>query len=449
MEKPAGNSAARSASPLGGAPGLALLIIPIVLLALPAAAPADGGEGDGESPFAFNAYGEALYSRYDYGPDQKSGTAGSPPDSRAAMDIPRFVFELEYHLRDDLYFEAEVEYEHGGAGVELELEYEEFGEYEVEVEQAGEVRLEQMFLAKRFGGGYEARAGRIIIPVGMANRFDRPGDYFGAVRSESERTLIPVTWSEIGVSLSGSIRGLAFQLLLINALDSSGFSSKQWIAGGNQRRFEQVRATDLAGAVALRRELAEGVLACASAYRGNSTGNRPKKDMEGIDAPVTIAEVHGRVDRGPWIARGQFLAGRVENAGEISAKNSRLSVNLGVARTPVARGARLWFVEAGVDLLALRGGGGEQRIIPFVRYESYDTMHETGAGTFDDPRFERTTVTAGLNYEPGGNVVLKSDYSHRTLGDERFNDENTWSVGFGFRAGAEEDEDDEEFEEND
>ncbi|MCA9759124.1 MAG: hypothetical protein KDA27_25245, partial [Candidatus Eisenbacteria bacterium] len=80
-------------------------------------------------------YGDFLYSRFDYGPDQRSGEFGAPDDSRATFDVPFFVVEVEHEFRDDLELEVEVEFEHGGTGSALELEYEEFGEYEVEVEK--------------------------------------------------------------------------------------------------------------------------------------------------------------------------------------------------------------------------------------------------------------------------------------------------------------------------
>ena len=48
--------------------------------------------------FHLEGYGEMLYSYFDYGPDQKSGPNGSPPDSRAIIDITRLALELEVEL---------------------------------------------------------------------------------------------------------------------------------------------------------------------------------------------------------------------------------------------------------------------------------------------------------------------------------------------------------------
>ena len=96
--------------------------------------------------FILRAYGDVLYSRFDYGPDQKSGPNGSPPDDRALVDLARFVTEMAYFFTPKLYVEAEIEYEHGGTGAAMELEFEEFGEFEVEVEKGGEVRVEALHI---------------------------------------------------------------------------------------------------------------------------------------------------------------------------------------------------------------------------------------------------------------------------------------------------------------
>ncbi len=101
-----------------------------------------------EGKFKIGGYGEILYSHFDYGPDQKSGPNGSPPDSRAIMDIPRLILEFGYHFTDDLSLETEIEYEHGGAGSAIELEYEEFGEFEFEAEKGGEIALEAFHITK-------------------------------------------------------------------------------------------------------------------------------------------------------------------------------------------------------------------------------------------------------------------------------------------------------------
>ena len=121
-----------------------------------------------QSPrFSLEAYGDVRYSHFDYGPDQKTGDNGSPPDSRAETDLAFFVTEMKYWFSPKLYVESEIEYEHGGTGVNLELEYEEFGEYETDIEKGGEVRVEELHLTWTLDPAFNVRAGHFVTAVGL------------------------------------------------------------------------------------------------------------------------------------------------------------------------------------------------------------------------------------------------------------------------------------------
>ena len=392
----------------------------------------EGEENSSRGGFEIEGYGEVIYQHYDYGPDRKSGENGAPDDSRSVVDLPRVVFEMKYFFDDDFYITSELEFEHGGTGSSMELEYEESGEYEQEVEKGGEVFLEELHLTKKFSDEFSLRAGRLILPVGLTNKEHEPDEYFTTTRPEGEVAVVPVTWSEIGVQGFGSFGNLDWTLLLVNGLDATGFTSENWIVEGHQTRFETVQATNMAIAARLDYHLFPWLRLGASFYRGNSTDNRPKSDMEGIPGVVTIAEGDLLLERGPLTVRGEFLNGNLTNSQEISSKNSRVSKNLQVPRTPVASGARAWSVEGGYDLFPLMNSSSSLRLIPFLRYEYYNSMEETAENIYADLRFKRTIITGGINFHPTKGVVLKADFSHRKLGLERYNDENTISLGIGY-----------------
>lgn len=409
-------------------------------LMLPAAGPAAGAGDAGttaatRSPIGIRGYGALLYSHYDFGPDQRSGESGAPPDDRAIFDLQRFVLELVYDFEPTLSFETEIEFEHGGTGSTLELEYEEFGEYELEVEKGGEIIFEQLHLTKFFSPALSVRVGHFIVPVGGTNPAHIPTTYFGSVRPEADTTLLPVTWHETGAEAFGAVGAFRWRVQLVNALDSTGFSSRNWIRDGHQRRFEQTRADDLALVGRLEYHGIPGLRVGAAVYRGDTTGNRPKDDMAGISAPLTIATADARLDRGRFRARGMVLFGSLENADLISAKNSRLSSNLQVARTPVAREAFGWGVEAGYDALPWLVRGTSMKLYPFVRYERFDSMHAVDGGVFADSRFDRRLTTVGANWFLNPRAVLKADWSVRSFGDERYRKERTVSVALGFTVG--------------
>ena len=378
-------------------------------------------------------YGELHYSHYDYGPDQKSGPKGSPPDSRATMDITRLALELEVELLEDTELEAEVEFEHGGSGAALELEFEEFGEFEQEIEKGGEVVVEELAVERTFTEAFRLRLGHFYVAVGQLSNNYLPSSFFSTRRSEAETTIIPALWHETGAEVSGTFGGWRYQVQLVNGLDATGFSSQHWVAGGHQKRFETVQATNLAWVGRLDYRFAPQGELGISAYRGDSADNRPKPDMEGVDAHVTIVDVHGALTLGRLRARGLYLYGHLQNAAVVSARNRTLSNNLDVLRSPVARGAYAAFAEVGYDLLPWLRTAPGRRLDLFLRLDAYDSMAAVPAQTFDNPRFQRRVYIIGVNYNLENALILKADYAMRRLGAARFNPENTLGLGLGFQ----------------
>src|SRR5262249_49737271 len=112
-----------------------------------------------------------------------------------------------------------------------------------------------------------------------------------------------------------------------------------------------------------------------------------------------------------------------------------LSNNLNVKRSPVGSAALGWYLEAGYDLLSAIGhadsAGRRSRLDLFGRFEFYDTMFKVARDIFDNPRWERRVVTAGVNYKPLPQFVLKGQFSHRTLGTATDSREDTFSLGMG------------------
>jgi hypothetical protein len=271
------------------------------------------------------------------------------------------------------------------------------------------------------------------VPVGLASVLDEPAESFTTSRSEMESSLIPVNWYENGIQAYGGVGGsavLRWTISLVNALDSSGFSSSSWIARGHQKRFETVNAEDLAVAARLDYGEVEEALLGVSVYAGDSADNRPKPDLA-AGALVLVADAHAAIARGPLRARAVVLHGSLENADLVSRANRNLSNNLNVKRTPVGSEALGWSVEAGWDLRSILPSL-PGRCDLFARYERYDTMAAVEGDVFDNPRWERETATAGANLHPIRGAVFKLQHSHRRLGTTSMNEESTTSIGVGF-----------------
>lgn len=369
---------------------------------------------------SWEAYGVVNYLHHDW---------ETLPDRRDRVDVERFILEPEFRFSDAVHLEAEIEFEHGGTGATMELDkLEEFGEYEQEIEAGGEVVVEKLDLVVEQSRALRWHFGHLILPVGLTGPEHGPTQYFTTTRPEAETALIPVTWHETGVGLSGQLRDFSYTVQLVNGLDSTGFSSRNWIAPGQQGRFEQVNAEALAIVGRLDYTPVTGLTVGASAYQGDTVPNRPKPDMEGVEATVTVMEGHLRLERGPWTLRALYLQGELDNADAVTNANNTLSSNLNVTGNPVGSEAEALGVEAGFDVLSLTPS--DQRLDLFVRYDDYDSMAATDGDVFDNPRWEREAHTVGVNYKPLPRLVFKAHVTSREYGTGETDE--TLALGLGF-----------------
>ena len=389
------------------------------------------------NPFLVSGYGVINYSHFDWELD---------PGRRAAIDVERFVIASKYRINNTIRLESELEFEHGGTGSTMEFDkFEEFGEFETEIEKGGEVIVEKLAAVFSFQPSFNFRVGHIIVPVGLVSKRHQPQHYFTTTRPEAEAHLIPTIWHETGIEIFGAFGSLKYQAQIVNGLDSTGFSSRHWIVRGHQLRFETVNAEAPAFVGRLDYAFHENATVGISAYYGDTAANRPKPDVD-FDAHVGIVSLHGFYEVNALKVRGLFLWGTLENADQLSKVNRTLSNNLNVKRTPIGSAAVGWYIEAGYNILSffrqpnnstehrnLKDNPSDKVLDVFARYDFYDTMASVEGIIFDNPRWERTTWTLGINYHVHPQVVFKSHYSLRRLATKDKNRENTFSLGFGFQ----------------
>ncbi|NHM06341.1 autotransporter outer membrane beta-barrel domain-containing protein [Flavobacterium sp. CYK-4] len=397
----------------------------------------ENASSHGIDKFSLHGYSAVNYYHYDYDTD---------PELKDKIDAERLNIYPEYEFNDWISFRSEIEFEHGGTGAAIGYDtQEEFGEFEQEIEKGGSIKLEQIYADFKINSHFNIKAGRIKVLFNLAQSLDDPDEYFTTHRQEMENMLTPLGWYEIGIGFYGTFaKKFNYYFTLTNGLDSSGFNSSGWIKNGHQERFEM--ATAEAFATMLRLDYKFGrhkhTYVGMSAYIGDSAANRPKNDLKET-AYVTMLEGHFTYNEFPLRVYTVGIYGNLENSNIVSQRNANLSNNLGVKRTPVGKNAVGFTTEVGYEVLHHFSNFKQHMLYPFFRYDYYDSMHEVEGSVIDNPRWQRSTITTGLNWFIAQEITIKAQYSNRRLGSENYDlntllytgkkqQENTFSLGIGF-----------------
>lgn len=404
------------------------------LLALTTALPAVSfGQSDPEKVWLeWTMYGAINVRQFDY----FKNALDTNPRRRREVDVERLVFEPELEIGRRFKLEAEVEFEHGGTGTTLEFDgFEEFGEFESEIEQGGEVKIDKFELTYLDTDYASYRFGLIGIPVGVIAERSHPTEYFTATRNRSEARILPSSWRQVGVGVFGDITNrIHYQAVLVQGLNSEFFRKYNWIQDGAARKFETTYADNLAGAIRIDygtdfpyRKIG------ASFYYGDSSQNRKKTDKLTVDAGVMIWDVHAIYESDTWTFRALYLRGYLQNSEDISTANSTLA---GAANpksfAALGKEVEVGFGELGYNLQNLMPSILQKRTDFFVRFDTVDPMRETTGAIYRDPRFRETAWTTGFNYHPRPEIVAKLQYSRIKSGLDEIPLQTEIMLGLGF-----------------
>jgi hypothetical protein len=346
---------------------------------------------------SIGGYGEAFYQ--DFVSDQ-----GAKDKDNA--DLERMVLYVGYKFTDHILFNSELEFEHATTGE---------GD-----EEKGEVSVEFASLDFFIDPMFNARAGLVLMPMGMINRIHEPLFYFGNHRPVVDQKIIPTTWREIGVGLFGAITPeLTYTAYVVNGLNAEGFSSdgiREGRGGGSAalaQNFGYVAQMNYEPAAL------PGVTVGGSAYVGDS-GQDQEFDGQKPDVFTQLYETHVQ-----WKYRGlEFRTlgswGFIDDAGILSAAKGETigSQNYG------------WYSEIGYDMLPLLFKDTPQYLAPFFRYEKLNTIAKAPEGFAGDPTKNQRVFQVGLQYKPIPQVVIKADYRNFSAAEGTLPDD--FNLGFGF-----------------
>lgn len=371
----------------------------------PGAQPAQGGaplqpvsvtgdyqtSGDSETRLPVAGYMEAHFNKND----------GQP----GRGDFHRFVLLFGHSFSERIKFWSEFELEHalveGG-------------------EEKGEIALEQAYLDFLIKPWMNFRGGMLLSPVGIVNERHEPPSFNGVERPFVETLIIPTTWRELGVGLTGDLgRGFRYRGYVVSALDPSGFSAEQGIAGGRTAGFQAsfrnpatVARVEYAGV----RQLTLGL----SGYTGVSSS-----ELVNVTPRVSILSFDGRYSFRRVDLRGLFVNSWISRSAELNAKLEALSG----FNPNIAKQLRGWYVEPAVHVFPRRF---RNDLTLFTRYEKYNTQHRMAAGYVPLPEFNRSSVLFGITFKPNADVAIKFDYVFNRNASSVIRPLNALNLGIGW-----------------
>ena len=110
------------------------------------------------------------------------------PDGSASgkLDVHRLVILMGYKFNDKVSFLTEIEYEH-----------------------VKEVYVEQAFVNYNVNPNFNVKGGLMLVPMGIVNEYHEPPTFYGVERPGVDHDIVPTTWRELGVGVSGKFDNLS------------------------------------------------------------------------------------------------------------------------------------------------------------------------------------------------------------------------------------------------
>ncbi|HYM80308.1 MAG TPA: hypothetical protein VEY91_02725 [Candidatus Limnocylindria bacterium] len=346
-------------------------------------------------------YGELLLEKFD-----REREDDAPSNRIPQLDYLRNILYVGFKFDDRLLFNSEIELEHAVVGEG----------------QGGEITLEFAYLDYLWRPAFGLRAGMLLVPIGLVNEWHEPPVFIGTRRPDVEQRIIPTTWRANGAGIFGQLpSGFAYRAYLTEGLDATGFTAGSALRDGRQSGSRS-KLTHPAVSGRLDYEGLAGLLIGVSGYRGDSWQDAQPADTL-LSPRTTLFDVHARVQYLGLEARALAVFGQLEDAAD-------LSDHLGLAGQS-RLGGRFHghYVEAAYDVAPLLRPGASWALLPYARFERYDTQEDVSGGP-ENPANERTTITAGLGVKPHPNVILKLDRQSRRNVAET--ETSQWNVQLGY-----------------
>jgi len=337
-------------------------------------------------------YGEVTYNQ----PEGKNGE----------LDVQRLVLLFGYKFNDRTQFITEVEFEH-----------------------VEEVFVEQAFLNYSVNDNLNIRGGLMLVPMGIINEYHEPTTFNGVERPSIDGAIVPTTWREIGVGISGKFddASLRYQAYIFNGFKSTEADGNRGVTGflggqsglrGGRQKGIQSTINSPTFAAKLDHYGIPGLRLGVSGYFGRTQAEDAIQDIDGADVGISMIGIDARYAYQRFTARGQFIHTNISDTG---AYNNLTGKDLGST-------LQGWYVEAAYNVLSQEK---QQQLIAFARYENYDTHNAVEGNLVKNFSYDRNEWTVGLSYKLAPGAVVKADYQLKDNAIPNADSKNQLNLGIG------------------
>ena len=335
---------------------------------------------------SIGGYGEITYNN-----KEKSSTP-------AEIDVQRLVMLFAYKFDDRTSFVTEIEFEH-----------------------VKEVYVEQAFINYSVADGVNLRGGLMLIPMGIVNEYHEPTTFNGVERPSLDSKIVPTTWREMGIGVSGRINNasIRYQAYVMNGFLSYGDSHKlrglDGLRKGRQKGAESV-GSDVNFAGRIEYYGLPNLKFGLSYYTGNTQTTAP--EISNTQIGLSMVGLDYRYINGKLSSRGQFIS---------SSLSDTEAYNL-AGNTDVGSAMGGYYVEGAYNLLPL---DSLQKLDIFLRYENFNTHQKTAGALIANDAYHRVETTFGLSYHLANGAVFKADYQSKRTAVEGSDAVGQFNLGLG------------------
>ena len=323
-------------------------------------------------------YGEVVLNNY------------RDPSVKDEADLKRFVIFLGHKFNDRLRLMSELEVEHAKAD-----------------KDGGEVAMEQAYLEYGVSEKMNARAGMMLMPLGITNEIHEPPTFYGVERNEVESRIIPSTWRELGLALQGvAVDGLEYNVGISTSPDASKYKDASKVFRDMRTSGRQAPAGDYGLFAALNYRGVPGLLLGGSVFSGDTAqdgkGTTAKTSLVGVDAKLTVWDIHAKYSYRDLDLQALYAQGTLTDTDKI---NTAAALALG-SNKAAPKAFFGWYGQAAYHVWK----SGDLDVAPFLRYERYNTQQEVDVGYVSDVNNDETVTTTGVNVQLHPQVVVKADF---------------------------------------